>query len=105
VNEVFLVDKGPIDGSTGAFQPLWMVHVPYTFCRMGDQSCLEISYVSMLCVLLSCLWSCVSVLVAMMMSWRHVATSGAGFDELKFQELGLIHHRLLLGLFTMVGDD
>jgi hypothetical protein len=40
MNKVFLVDKGPIDGSTGAIQPLWMVHVPYTFRKMGDQLCL-----------------------------------------------------------------
>ena len=55
----------------------------------------ERSYVSMFCVLLSCLCSCVSVLVAKVKSWRQVDTTGAGFDELKFKELGLIHHRLL----------
>ena len=40
VNKVSLVDKGPTDGSTGAIQPLWMEHVPYTYRGMGDKLCL-----------------------------------------------------------------
>ena len=68
-----LVDKGPIDGSTGAIQPLWLVHVPYTFLRMCDQLCLgdklcqQVVFSFLAFVLGVCV--CVCILAAMM-SWR-----------------------------------
>ena len=89
-----LVDKGPIDGSTGAIQPLWLVHVPYTFLRMCDQLCLgdklcqQVVFSFLAFVLGVCVYiGCYDVL-------ETGGSSEEDFDKLKFKELGLIHHRL-----------
>jgi hypothetical protein len=91
VNKVFLVDKGQHRSHSATVNGTCTLT---PFIRWVISCVWETSYVSMFCVLFSCLCSCVSVLVAKVKSWRQAATSGAGFDELKFKELGLIHHRL-----------
>jgi len=71
------------------------------FVEWGISCAWEVSYVSMFCVLPSsfCPWCvCVGCYGDV---FGTVARSEAGFDELKFTELSLIHHRL----FTTVRDN